>query len=82
MSFIVRAQPARAVTVAPPPVDLGRLAATLQPQDVGSFMWGMVAGGIVMVVVGGVVLYFTWPAFVGFLKMLGLWQLIGPQFGM
>ena len=38
------------------------------PPDVGSFLWGMLAGTIVMVVIEGVVIYFTWPFLVGALK--------------
>jgi len=42
----------------------------VDPPDIGSFLWGMVAGGIVVVVIEGVVLYFTWPIFLGFIKGL------------
>jgi len=38
------------------------------PWDWGSFGWGMLAGGIVTLVVEGVALYFTWPALIAFLK--------------
>jgi hypothetical protein len=37
------------------------------PFDLGSFTWGMVAGGIVVVTVEGVVLYFAWPYIASFL---------------
>ena len=68
MSFVVRAQRPVVPTQAP-----------LEPLDIGSFFWGMVTGGIVMVVIGGVVLYFTWPAFLALLKSIGLYALIAPQ---
>jgi hypothetical protein len=37
------------------------------PWDWDSFKWGMLAGGIVVVAVEGVILYLTWPYIVGFL---------------
>lgn len=48
-----------------------------KPMQIESFFWGMVAGGVVMVVVGGVVLYFAWPLVGAGLKTLGLMQLVG-----
>ena len=76
MSFVVRPQPPKTVAANTPFL---QVPPQLQPQDIGSFMWGMVAGGIVMVVLGGVILYFTWPAFLALLKSLGLYALIAPQ---
>lgn len=38
------------------------------PFDLSSFLWGIVAGGIITIVVEGVAIYFTWPYVLSFLK--------------
>jgi hypothetical protein len=37
------------------------------PWDWDSFKWGMLAGGIAVVAVEGVILYFAWPYIIEFL---------------
>lgn len=59
MSFVVRAKK---------PVQAKQHSPSQDPPDIGWFMWGMLAGGILTVVVEGIVLYFTWPFLVGALK--------------
>lgn len=41
--------------------------------DWGSFSWGILAGGIIVAVAGGIVLYFAWPTIA---TALGLYTLI------
>jgi hypothetical protein len=43
------------------------LGANGDPWDWDSFKWGVVAGGIVVVAVEGVILYFAWPYIASFL---------------
>jgi len=39
------------------------------PWDWASFGWGVLTGGVITIVIGGVVLYFTWPYLLAFLKV-------------
>jgi len=38
------------------------------PWDWSSFGWGMLAGSIVTIALGGVTLYFTWPYLIGIIR--------------
>lgn len=45
--------------------------------DLGSFGWGILTGGIIMVVIGGVAVYFAWPtiaAAFGLSKLIPKWM--------
>jgi len=42
------------------------------PFDLGSFMWGMLAGGVITVAVGGVILYFAAPYLMQALGLVGV----------
>lgn len=40
------------------------------PPDLGMFLLGMFTGAVVTVVIEGVIVYFTWPILIGFVKGL------------
>lgn len=63
MSFVVKVNPKKAYATNVPAGTLG---------DWGSFLWGFVAGGIAVTVLGGVVLYFTWPYIISMMKTVPL----------
>jgi len=56
----------------PPEVE-AQIKAVVPTFDLGSFGWGMLTGGILMVVAGGVILYFAWPTLAA---ILGIARLI------
>lgn len=58
-SFVVRATKEKKNPEPPP-----------DPPELGAFLWGMLAGSIVTVVVEGVAIYFAWPFLVEGLKLL------------
>ena len=49
------------IVVRPTRAEVAEAAGLGNPFDWESFQWGMVAGGVIVTTVGGVVLYFTWP---------------------
>lgn len=49
------------------------------PYDPESFQWGMAAGGVIVAVVGGVVLYFTWPYIIATFQTFPVWKEIAAQ---
>jgi len=45
------------------------------PWDWASFGWGMLAGSVVTVVIGGIILYLTWPYLLALMR-----GLVGAEF--
>jgi len=62
LSFVVRAEK---------PVQK-KQSPSQNPPDLGWFLWGMLAGAIATVAIEAITIYYTWPVLVGFMKAVGL----------